>query len=354
MIYNSNFKKGHQLKIEDISLRCPGDGIPYSEIDKMIGKELLKNTKKFHQIKFEDIGLKEKFINKKSVPNYNFPNKNWGIPVRYRDYDTLSKYFNPPLFEFHMSDKDILLNPSEYIPAKSESKLVVHAIEQYSDGFILDFCSLNKVIRRESIKRFNQLIEHCYKLHEFFPHSERLKLVVNIGGFTSYEFADQSKVNQMLLELEKSVKEIGICDGIDILPQTMPPFPWHQGGRSFHNLCTSVKSLITVTDIFQTKFCLDVSHSYLWCNYSKYSFDKFINETKNLVSHVHVSDAHNNAEEGLNIGNGSIDFSEILPLLSNNTYTWIVETWQGHLNQGRGFASSLEELSDLINSTRKK
>ena len=59
-------------------------------------------------------------------------------------------------------------------------------------------------------------------------------------------------------------------------------------------------------------------------------------------------------QEGLNIGNGSIDFSEIIPLLSNNTYTWIVETWQGHLNQGRGFASSLEELSDLITSRRKE
>ena len=24
----------------------------------------------------------------------------------------------------------------------------------------------------------------------------------------------------------------------DILPQTMPPFPWHQGGRSYHNVLT--------------------------------------------------------------------------------------------------------------------
>ena len=177
-----------------------------------------------------------------------------------------------------------------------------------------------------------------------------IKLVVNIGGFTSYDFAEDSKIKSMLLELEKSVTEIHKRNDIEILPQTMPPFPWHQGGRSFHNLCTSVQSLKTVADIFKTKFCLDISHTYLWCNYSKYSFDKFIEETKDMISHLHIADAHNNAEEGLNIGNGSVNFSKILPLLEDISYTWIVETWQGHLNQGRGFASSLEELSDMINS----
>ena len=63
---------------------------------------------------------------------------------------------------------------------------------------------------------------------------------------------------------------------------------------------------------------------------------------------LHIADAHNNSEEGLNIGNGSINFEKILPLLKDDSLTWIVETWQGHLNEGRGFASSLEQLSDMM------
>ena len=86
----------------------------------------------------------------------------------------------------------------------------------------------------------------------------------------------------------------------------------------------------------------------MWCNYSKYPFDDFIEQTKNLISHLHVADAHNNSEEGLNIGNGSVNFEKILPLLKDDSLTWIVETWQGHLNEGRGFASSLEQLSDMM------
>ena len=124
-----------------------------------------------------------------------------------------------------MSDKDILLNPSEYIPAKSESKLVVHAIEQYSDGFILDFCSVNEEIRKESIRRFNELIEHCYKLHEFFPHSERLKLVVNIGGFTSYEFADQSKVKSNVIRTRKISKRNWYLRWDRYITPNHAPFP---------------------------------------------------------------------------------------------------------------------------------
>ncbi len=349
LTYNFNLKKGHILQTTDISLRSPGDGIQYSEIKKLIGKCLHKDVMQFNQILFEDIGIEEIFMNRNSISKFNFPCKNWGIPVRYRDINTLFKYFNPPLLEFHMSDKDILLNPSKYLPKKLHSKLVVHAIEQYSDGFILDLCSLNEEIRIESVKRLKTLLEHCFKLHEYFPESNKLKLILNIGGFTSYEFADKLKINEMFLQLNKSVEEIGEHKEIEFLPQTMPPFPWHQGGRSFHNICTSVESLEKVTDIFNSKYCLDISHTFLWCNYAQYSFDKFIERTKHLISHLHIADAHDHAEEGLDVGKGSINFKNLIPILENNSFTWIVETWQGHLNQGRGFASSLEELSDMMN-----
>ena len=31
-------------------------------------------------------------------------------------------------------------------------------------------------------------------------------------------------------------KLLNLYPRYDFLPQTMPPFPWHQGGRSYHNL----------------------------------------------------------------------------------------------------------------------
>ena len=38
----------------------------------------------------------------------------------------------------------------------------------------------------------------------------------------------------------------------EFLPQTMPPFPWHQGGRSFHNILTSKAKVL---DFLQRTDC---------------------------------------------------------------------------------------------------
>ena len=42
-----------------------------------------------------------------------------------------------------MSSKDLLLDPSDFVDTNNRSDCIIHAIEQYNDGFILDLCSLN-------------------------------------------------------------------------------------------------------------------------------------------------------------------------------------------------------------------
>ena len=59
---------------------------------------------------------------------------------------------------------------------------------------------------------------------------------------------------------------------------------------------------------------------------------------KGLIEHIHISDADGPTSEGLMIGDGQIgDFSEILDIKKNK----ILECWQGHINRGQGFKSSL-------------
>ena len=57
-----------------------------------------------------------------------------------------------------------------------------------------------------------------------------------------------------------------------ILPQTMPPFPWHQGGRSYHNLLTKSSRIKDFLERVENNICLDISHTALSCSYFKKIF----------------------------------------------------------------------------------
>ena len=57
-----------------------------------------------------------------------------------------------------------------------------------------------------------------------------------------------------------------------------------------------------------------------------------------------------NSEEGLEIGEGSIDFRKFHQIVTkkNKSIFLIPEIWQGHLNDGRKFANSLIKYNNII------
>ena len=97
------------------------------------------------------------------------------------------------------------------------------------------------------------------------------------------------------------------------------------------------------------ELCLDVSHSFMWCNHKGSSLSEFIHEISPKVSHIHISDAAGESEEGLQVGEGDLNFSEILQAISSlpSDTTLLPEIWQGHDNDGQGFKIALNRLSEL-------
>ena len=127
-----------------------------------------------------------------------------GIPVRYRDIEKLNQIFNSPLLEIHLSSKDLEFDITKLNYEKLKNKkLLVHAIEQYHDGFIFDLASMDHDLNRLSLKRFDELIFHCEKILKYFDPSGPLRIVLNCGGFTKKCFCDQKtykKKKQLLYE----------------------------------------------------------------------------------------------------------------------------------------------------------
>ena len=88
----------------------------------------------------------------------------------------------------------------------------------------------------------------------------------------------------------------------------------------------------------------------LTSNHYGYDFYDFAKKIAPFSSHIHMGDATGLNGEGLQIGDGEIDFDKLGKILKNeaSNSTFIPEIWQGHKNDGEGFWIALERLKNLI------
>ena len=135
-------------------------------------------------------------------------------------------------------------------------------------------------------------------------------------------------------------------EGVEIIPQTMPPFPWHFGGQIYHNLFVDPQDIAEFCSQHNYRICLDISHSKLACNHHNFSFKEFVEKVGFYTAHLHIADAEGLDGEGLQIENGDIDFPALAEDLKKTApnASFIPEIWQGHKNEGEGFWLALERL----------
>ncbi len=351
LCYLKDLKSGHSINNTDLSLRSPAIGYKYSDMNEIMGKVLTCNVKEGQILMPDHIYSSQ--INDISFPNLGISNLIPGIPVRYHDINHLDSKFNLPLYEFHMSANDLRLSPQDFLNLKTfKSKiLIVHSVEQYDDGFILDLASNNEHHVNESIKRVIALFKHVDLLRQFFSNSQSVPIIINCGGHTQTKPLTAKDANQKTIKIGKIMKELQAdYPFTQLLAQTMPPFPWHQGGRSFHNCLTSISSIYHYLDSSGLDICLDISHTALAANHLDFDFYQAITDLIDQTGHLHIADASKSNQEGQQIGDGILDFHQILKIYANQnkTYTFIPEVWQGHLNHGEGFHQALSFIEESI------
>ena len=355
LAYSNDFKKGYQINSAEDFLACsPGDGIQvskYREFDNLILKCNVKKLNKVIDSHFSGETYHKKNFFLTDFAHDILKEYQWGIPVRYRDINVLNDIFNPPLLEIHLSSKDLNFDIKKLNRSKLKNKeIVVHAIEQYHDGFILDLASEDEVLSNLSLKRFDDLSYHCDSLMHYLGITKPIKIVLNCGGFTKNNFCDDDTYKKKKKILYKNLNFLREkYKSLRLLPQTMPPFPWHQGGQAYHNLLRSpleIKELHEETNLF---VCFDFSHTYMETNHLNIPFNDSFLEIIKYTDHLHLSDSSSSSSEGLNIDDGNIDFEFTLKNIfedhKKNRISFIPEVWQGHINNGEGFKISLERIA---------
>ena len=343
IVASTKLKRGTIIKKKHLTIMSPGKGISPQNIPKLIGKKINRDIEKFDFFYFSDVLRK-----KNKIKKYSF-SRPWGIPVRYYDFQFFNQMINPDLWELHLSYSDMEIDFSKYLPRSNKSKFVVHAPELFKNSLLMDLASKDQEVRKKSILETQKVIDITIELKEYF-NSEKPFIVANIGGLSTHKALNRKKIHEYYLRFGDSLSKLKFKNQVEVLVQTMAPFPWHFGGQRYQNLFVLPDDIIHWAEKLNINICLDVSHSFLMANFYKINFYNFVKDVSKFVKHIHMGDAKGFNGEGLQIGEGEINFTKLNKILKQFApeASFIPEIWQGHKNEGEGFWIALDRLNQKL------
>lgn len=343
LVINCALKSGQAISESMLDVLSPGRGLaPYRKAD-VIGRIARRDLAK------GDILFESDIADVQVAPRpYRFK-RPFGVPVRYHDIAALAGASNFDLFEFHLSYKDLEEEIGRFLTRRFDYDLVVHAPELFSGDHILDLCAPDRGYRKRSVAELRRVIDITRRLRDYFCRPGKPRIIVNVGGFTQDKALPQEARRERYDMVLDSLRALDTAD-VEILPQTMPPFPWHFGGQRYQNLFIDPEEIDAFCSVAGMRVCLDTSHSKLACTYNKWSFLEFIRTVGPHTAHLHIADACGVDGEGLQIGEGEIALAEMGSALAVHapTASFIPEIWQGHKNGGEGFWIALERLERYL------
>ena len=266
----------------------------------------------------------------------------YGFTVRFRDFDELLAY-KPRMLEYHFTDKDL----DEHYPGGNHNlKLVSHAPE-FWDRTLVDLCSLDERQRCDSVKLMQKTIDLTREMAPHFVGTP--KVVVHPGAMSlDHPIRDRDRLYE---NLRRSVNELDF-QGVELLLENLPPHPWYFGGQWLTNAFMDASEIRDFITSMGLNMCFDTSHAKLYCNWSHADFYEQVQILLPYIRHLHLSDGAGLDGEGLQIGEGTIDWVHFFKVTGDYHGTMIPEIWRGHQRKGEGFLLAIQRLSEAYFAAR--
>lgn len=339
IVVNRDLQIGETISAEMLDIKSPGKGLQPNLVPQLIGRRV-KRTMKAGDFFFAS-DLQDSH---RQSRNYAFKRR-WGLPVRYHDYNFFKSQSNMDLLEFHLSYKDLELDPRNFFRETHNLDLVVHSPDLFSGDHLLNLAAEDESYRQHSIRELQRVIDLTRHLTPYFVRSTRPLIVLSPGGFSSEKPLPAEDRPLLYERVAQSLSQLDI-DGVEIIPQTLPPFPWYRGGQLFCNLFVDAADTAKFCQDYGYRLCLDIAHSKLAAKQNQEPFSEVVEQLAPLAAHLHIVDAKGIDGEGLQIDEGEVNFTELIEQLEKLTpeSSFIPEIWQGHKNRGEGFWIALDRL----------
>ena len=338
-----DLSSGTVISEADIAVKSPGQGLSPLKMPALLGRKLTRTMAAddyFFQSDLDEGAAKAR--------RYRF-DRPWGVPVRYHDAERFLEICQPDIIEFHLSYSDMERDPAAYLSGSYDLGFVVHAPELFAGSKLMDLATPDEALRRYSLEQTQAVIDITRGLKKYFPKTKRPPIVANVGGFTMDEPLPPEAKAERYRIFAQSLTELDM-EGVELTPQTMAPFPWHFGGQRHQNIFIFPDESAAFCARHDLRMCVDISHTKLAANHFGFDFALGLAQLGPHTAHLHFGDAKGLDGEGLQIGEGEIDFDEIGKVLRKHapTASFIPEIWQGHKNMGEGFWTAFERLEGHI------
>lgn len=324
---------GELVTRDSISLRSPRIGFGQTEMHTYIGKPAIR------KVNVGSVLGRSAFevTSKVSDEALNFARqKKIGIPVRVHDLSAIEKKFPVGAYEFHLSFGEVLsgLNAKQY---NSENLYSIHLPDYINSTQLMDPFSVDVDQAKDSLGILQRTVDFARDLQE-----QTGRHVPIVGSFSVVHKDLEQFYEQHATLLEKYNNQ-----GVAIMPQWLPPIAWYFGGSVKLNAMNQYRDVAYIQK-HNLSICMDVCH--LCMGDSLYHFDsqKMIDTLLPNIKHVHIADAAGVDGEGLHFGEGDPKNLPAIRAVMDIDCMKIIEVWQGHLDDGAGFAKALTNLAELF------
>ncbi len=330
---------GDTITADKVDIKSPGRGLQPNALDRLVGRRAnrpLAVGDFFYATDLSDDVARGR--------NYSF-RRPWGLPVRYHDIAAMTEHSTPDFLEFHLSYKDLEIDPATVFTQRLPMGYACHAPDLFSGDFILNLASEDDAHWCRSIEELQGVIELTRSLRQWFSIEADPVVISSLGGFTKDRHVPADELPDMYARVEAGLRQID-DSGVRLCAQTLPPFPWYMGGQLFCNLFVGAADTAEWASAHGRRLCLDVSHSKLAANFAGRPFAEHVELLAPLADHLHLVDATGVDGEGVQVGDGEVDWAQLAEQLDRLApgVSFIPEIWQGHVNNGEGFWVALDRL----------
>lgn len=220
-----------------------------------------------------------------------------------------------------------------------------HSPDLFTGDFLLNLASPDDEHWKRSIRELQRVIDTTRTMRQWFTSDEDPVIIASLGGFSKDAHVPPEELPAMYERVNDAWSTLD-TDGVRLCAQTLPPFPWYMGGQLYCNLFVRASDTAQFASTYNRRLCFDVSHSKLAATFHGQPFSEATELLAPHTDHLHLVDAVGVDGEGVQVGDGEIDWALLARQLDRlaPTASFIPEIWQGHVNNGEGFWTALERL----------
>jgi N-acetylneuraminate synthase len=321
---------GETITAEMVTVKGPALGLSPQRYQELVGRTATRALEQDEPFLEKDLGHIISLDATHTLP------MEWGFTVRFRDYEELLVY-QPQMLEFHFTDQDL---DEAYPGGDLPLALVVHAPE-FWERSLVDLCASDERHRQGSIDLMQKSIDRTRRMA---PHFRGTPKVIVHPGAMSLDTPIR-ETSRLYDNLRRSVEALD-TEGVELLLENLPPHPWYFGGQRLTNAFMDAYEIRNFITSMGLNMCYDTSHHKLYCNWAQVDFYEQVGVLLPYIRHLHLSDGAGLDGEGLQIGEGTIDWVHFFKVIQGYRGTMIPEIWRGHQRGGEGYLIAMERLSE--------